>query len=212
MSATNLGIATDLQNANFSGAVANPDDLLSVEFYYHEPVDAWASQEKGVEVRLPKVPFVRIAVPGNKDQIIEKAASPRDATRFAVQWMRFQMQNGLVENDRNMPGWHIEDWAELSDDQKKFLNYARFQTVEQIAGASDAQIQTIGMGGAGLRERARIALRLRMDEGVKAEIAKRDGELQAVKDQLAKLMERLGEAAPNKADAAPAREILTAKK
>ena len=38
------------------------------------------------------------------------------------------------------------------------LQILKFQTVEQVATASDAQIQRVGMGAAGLRERARSYL------------------------------------------------------
>lgn len=201
------GLATDINNPAFSGAVANPDSLLSVEFYYHEPIDTWASQGKAIPVKLAKMPFIRISVPGKDDTVIERPAHGDDATRFAVQWMRFQMLNGLVETDRSLPGWHIADWKDLTEDQVRFLTYMRFQTVEQLAGASDAQIAAIGMGGLGLREKAKRALAEKMDSGVKEEIAKRDAhiaeqaaKMAALEAKMEAMMARMDTPAPATVD------------
>ena len=41
-----MGFESDVGNQNFMGA-QNPDDLLFVEFYWHEPEDWNKSQEQG---------------------------------------------------------------------------------------------------------------------------------------------------------------------
>ena len=72
------------------------------------------------------------------------------------------MQQGFLDQ-ADVPGWRIEDWDHLkgNDLTIRDLKHARFQTVEQIAGASDSQIQSMGMGGPGLREQARKDLKRR---------------------------------------------------
>ncbi|HXC38411.1 MAG TPA: hypothetical protein VN667_05650 [Burkholderiales bacterium] len=186
-----MQLASDVNNPAFSGAVSNPDSLLSVEFYWNEPLDTWASENKGVPVKLKKMPYIRIAIPGNDKSIIERPASERDAERFPVHWLRFQMKEGLVAGEENVPGWPLGEWTELNEDQVRHLRYLRFQTVEQLAGASDHQVNAVGMGGLALREKARRALAARMDAGVKDEIAKRDATIAAQGTQIAELSSKV---------------------
>ncbi len=71
------------------------------------------------------------------------------------------------------------------------LLYLRFQTVEQLAGASDRQIQGIGIGGVALREKARIALRNKMGAETKAALDAKDAETKELKEQMAKMQEQM---------------------
>ncbi len=103
------------------------------------------------------------------------------------------MQEGLADHGKNVPGWSIDEWEALNTDERKLLKYLNFHVVEQIAGASDAQIQGIGMGGLGLREKARHALKARMDAGVRAEMEQKDqkiAQLESKIDRLAQLIEQ----------------------
>ena len=175
----NLGFATDVGNPNFQGA-ANPDAGLFVEFFWYEPVDGWAtmvkSKEAGrkMEVKREKQAFVRIMVPGDKTTEAVQAVKEEHKQRFPQQWMAWQMAEGLLGDMADVPGWKITEWEELSADQVRELTFMRFSTVEQIAGASDKQIQGVGMGGVSLREKARVELRNKMGAETKAEIEKRD--------------------------------------
>jgi hypothetical protein len=63
----------------------------------------------------------------------------------------------------------------------------RFLTVEQLAGASDSQIQKLGLGGVGLREHAKMSLKERGRAEYKAEMEAKDKELAEMKERLAKL-------------------------
>ena len=63
-------LASDLANPEFVGA-RNPDDMLYVEFYWHEPVDKNKSEEQGKTIREDKQPFVRIMRPGDNTSILE---------------------------------------------------------------------------------------------------------------------------------------------
>ena len=60
------------------------------------------------------------------------------------------------------------------------LRILKFQTVEQIAAASDAQLQRIGMGGPGLREKAKAFLNRRNR-------SETENQLDETKKQLAEL-------------------------
>jgi hypothetical protein len=174
-------LASDLNNPEFSNPV-NPDDLMHIEFYWYEPIDSKASREAGKVIRSKRTPYVRIMRPGDKTSIIETPVREDHKGRWPQKWLYFQMQEGLVDVGKDIPGWNIDTWDELNDEQKKGLKYLNFHVVEQIAGASDAQVQNIGMGGLGLREKARHALKSKMDAGIRAEIASKDSEIAELKE------------------------------
>lgn len=191
-------LASDLNNPEFVGA-RNPDSGLYVEFYWHEPVDAWASREesqklqRNVVVKLPKQPFVRIMVPGDKTSEWTGAVSEAHKRRFPQQWMAWQINEGIIGGDGDIPGWKLEEWDEIEKDLARELLHMRFQTVEQLAGASDKQIQGIGIGGVSLREKARVALRNKMGAETKAALDAKEAETAELKKQMAALQAQMAE-------------------
>lgn len=181
-------LASDLNNREFVGAT-NPDEMLHVEFYWKEPVDKWQSEKQGKEIRGKRTPYVRMMKPGDQTSIIESAVRDDHKARWPRKWMAWQMKEGLIEGAENMPGWKIDEWDVLKDKESQVheLKYLRFHTVEQLAGASDAQIQRLGIGGIGLREQARAAIKERSRAEYKTEMESKDKELAEMKERLAKL-------------------------
>ena len=194
-----IGLASDLANPEFVGAT-NPDALMHVEFYWHEPIDKWASEQesakagKRVYVKLPKQIFVRIMRPGDKDNILEVALREEHKVRWPDKWRYFEIAEGLG-TDRDVPGWKIEDWPELDNQQEllRELKYLRYYTVEQIAGAQDAQVQKLGAGGLGLRERARLSLKERMRKEFAADINAKDKVIAEQGNAIAELQRQMAE-------------------
>lgn len=216
-------LASDLNNPEFVGAIANPDSLLYVEFYWHTPVDKWASEEasaaagRRVVVHKKKMKFeaggkvtkldeddkqiwVRIMRPGDQTSIIERQVNEGDKQRWPERWLYWEMAEGLRDDGANIPGWKIEDWPHLDAQptQVRDLKYMRFYTVEMIAGAADAQVQKMGIGGPGLREQARVDLRNKMAKDLSAEITSRDkviadqgAALKKLQEDMASLMEQV---------------------
>ena len=181
-----VGIASDLNNTNFQGAI-NPDSLLSVEFYMHEPEDVHKSEAAGTLIKGPKMPYVRIQNPGDHTSIMESPVMESHKKRFPDKWLYFQMQNNMIEGASEIPGWKIEEWTELNPEQVRNLKFLRFSVVEQIANASDSQCQRMGMDGLSLREKARLALRARMGVEIKQEMDKKDAELAKMRERLEKM-------------------------
>ena len=185
-------LASDVANPEYVGA-RNPDDALFVEFYMHEGIDKNKTSEQKKRVKLDPAPYVRIQVPGDKTSVIETPVREDHKRRWPQKWLYFQMQEGMV-GEQDIPGWRLEEWDYLDAEQVRELKYNRFTIVEQIAGASDAQIQKLGMGGVALREAAKRALRDKMGAEVREEIERKDREIaelkkadQENKDRLAKL-------------------------
>jgi hypothetical protein len=150
--------------------IANADSQLHVEFYLSD------------EKEYKDVPFVRIIVPGDKTNIVEQPVREDHKERFPRQWLYFQMKNNTDGPVAGVPleQWNIAAPDELTRNQLAELQILKFQTVEQVATASDAQIQRVGMGASGLRERARSYLiRKNKSEG--------QSELEDTRKQLAEL-------------------------
>ena len=185
-----VGLASDLNNPNFQGAV-NPDSMMSVEFFMHEPEDVHKSETAGMVVRGPAIPYVRIQAPGDHTSIMESPVMESHKRRWPEKWLYFQIQNNMVEGVAEIPGWKIEEWTELNPEQVRNLKFMRFSVVEQVANASDSQCQRMGMDGAGLREKAKLALRARMNVEMQQEMEKKEAEISALKESNTKLAERM---------------------
>ncbi len=179
-------LASDLNNRDFQGAT-NPDSLLHVEFYMYAPVDKWSTDTQGKVIKRPEMPFIRIMKPGDNTSILDTPVREDHKQRWPDKWLYFQMQQWMITGVSDIPGWKIDDWEELDDEQKRELKFLRFSVVEQIAGASDSQVQKMGMGGMGLRERAKIALRAKMGAETKSAIEQKDKEISELKSHMQRL-------------------------
>ena len=182
-------LASDLANPQFVGPV-NPDSMLSVEFFWHEPEDVLKSEAAGKIVRLPKIPYVRIQSPGDHTSIMEAPVTERHKQRWPDKWLYWQIKENLIEGAAEIPGWKIEEWTHLNPEQVRDLKFMRFTVVEQVANASDSQCQKLGMGGMALREAARLALRSRLGVELKQEMDKKDAEISALKDANVAMQEK----------------------
>ena len=163
------------------------DNHLFVEFY--------ESKDDPYKGRV----FVRIMSPGDKTNIIETFASDNHKMRFPRQWLAYQMKGS--EDAAMLIGTPLAKWYEarptdLSEVQLQELVILKFQTVEQVATATDAQLQKIGMGAAGLRERARNFLTGKHNAEAQRKMDAQQAEIDQLKAQLASLLESRNQARP----------------
>ena len=181
-------LASDLNNPEFVNPM-NPDKMLHVSFFWKEPVLKWQSEVKGKEVRGPRQAWVRLMRPGDNTSVFESAVREDHKARFPQEWLAWQIKEGMIEGALAVPGWALEEWDVLKGkDIINELRHKRFSTVEQLAGASDAQIQGLGIGGIGLREQARAAMRERYNAQSQDELAKRDKQIAELQAQMAELL------------------------
>lgn len=158
--------------------VNNADSQLHVEFY---TVDA--DPYKGQT-------FVRIMAPGDKTNIIDQPAREDHKVRFPRQWLYYQMQqNESAAGQIGTPlsQWYADAPTDINRDQIAELNILKFVTVEQLALASDSQLQRVGMGGVGLREKARLYLNRKNRSDANAELEKTKQQLADLQAQMAAL-------------------------
>ena len=163
--------------------VPNGDEQLQVEFFIAKEIDP----------RWDGKPFIRINIPGDKTSVVEQPVREDHKRRFPRQWLYFQMKQNELESPQVL-GVSLEEWCKSSPEdltkaQIEELRILKFQTVEQIAAASDQQLQRIGMGGPGLRERAKAYLNRRNRSETQAELEDTKKQLAELQAQMAALTE-----------------------
>ena len=190
----NLGLESDVANANFSVA-RNPDDLLWVRFYTHSIQDNFQSapERQNRPIFIDET-WIEIRIPGNANTIIERPVEQADKFRFPRQWAYFERTHSP---DGMNVGTPLSQWPLLRPSQIEELKALKFYSVEQVAGASDEQLQRLGMGPgmapSALRERARLYLETARDNAVAVRQA---DEIKALKDQMEEMKKLLQAQAP----------------
>lgn len=155
--------------------VHNADSMLDVKFY-----------ERDTDPNKGDI-YIRIISPGSKD-IYDQPAREHHKLRFQRHWLHFQGSNGASQLiGQPLFGWHQERPAEFTEGQLHELTLLKFQTVEQVAMASDAQMLRVGMGGAGLRQRAQVYLASKNAMVAGAEMQNHKSQIDAQQTQIEEL-------------------------
>lgn len=157
--------------------ITGADERLTVEFYTSK------------RVKSEGIPYVRIIVPGDQTQIFDQPARDFHKERFPRQWLHYQMQN----NDAPVIGvplleWHKDRPAEVSKGMVEELTVLKFQTVEQVATASDRQLERV-MGGIGIRTLARSYIQSRNQSAQSRELEDAKAQLAKLQSQMAELLD-----------------------
>jgi len=164
----------------------NPDSRLHVEFFREAVPNKYRTECEGRPVS-DDVDFVKISIPGDNTTIIVAAVDNSHKQRFPLHWAHFQNMHNA---DPLVTGTLITDWPMLSRAQTEELKGLKFFTVESLATASDAQLQTIsmiaGMGGHALKDRAAKFLQLAKDGST---VDKQAKELEELRGMVKTLME-----------------------
>lgn len=162
----------------------NADSRLQVRFY-KRPVQ---QEQESIEAGRPifkEFDFVHICVAGDTLTEIDTYVLPSHKTRFPIQWAQYQNRVGATEPD--VIGTPVSEWPLVSKSQAEELRALKFHTVEAIAHASDQQLQRIGMAAGmspyAFRDKAKAFLNLATNA---AETDKRESEINALKEELAK--------------------------
>jgi hypothetical protein len=191
----------------------NPADaVLAVRFYKREVQHEYQTTAQGRPISY-MADFVRIEIPGNMLSIIDTFANDSHKQRFPVQWAQYQNEQNERDTPSDVQGTLLKDWPLLTAAQASELRHFKFYTVEQIANASDQQIQSIGMlvgmSPFSFREKAQAFLAQAKDSSaamaLAEEMKKRDienadlrAQLQRQGEMLQKLMEAQEKRRPKK--------------
>lgn len=180
-------LASDVNNPEFVGA-QNPDRMLAVEFK-EIPVKNGVESEKSGRPVYDAVLHCIITPPGNLLSV-PAICTEDHKRRFPFHWQQYQNNKGVGLVVQGTP---IDEWPALDVGQRETLKASKFYTVEQIANASDAQVQMMGMGGMAMRQKA--AAWLNQAQGSAAAM-QQAAENESLKRQLATMQEQINAISP----------------
>jgi hypothetical protein len=139
-------------------------------FFLHPVRNEQESTKSGHPV-FKDVVYLELINPGAVDDTWQRKATDQDHITYAEAWAKFR----AGEADQ-ITGWRVEQWAALSPAEVATLKSHKFYTVESIAEASDAAIQSF-MGGAAMRAKAKAAIAQAADTSVAEKLATEIGDL-----------------------------------
>ena len=186
--------------------VNNPDSQLNVKFYQRAINNEFKSALEGRPI-MEMRDFILIEVPGDNLTVIDTFAVDEHKERFPVKWARYQNE----KTDGDIEGTLLNDWPVLNAAIAAELKHFKFYTVEQVAAASDAQLNTLGMAAGmsplALRDKAKAYLGSAKDTALVQqqadELSKRDEIIARMEAQIAELAQQANKpkATPKKANA-----------
>ena len=160
------------------------DSRLQVRFYKRPVHQEQESLAAGRPI-YKEFDFVHICVAGDSLTEIDTYALANHKARFPIQWANYM--NRVGADDQEVVGTPVSEWPLVSKSQAEELRAMKFHTVEAIAGASDQQLQRMGMAAGmspyAFRDKAKAFLNLATNA---AETDKREQEINALKEELAK--------------------------
>jgi hypothetical protein len=160
------------------------DSRLQVRFYKKSVQQEQESIDAGRPI-YKDFDFVHICVAGDTLTEIDTYALNSHKQRFPIQWANYMNRQGA--HDEEVVGTPISEWPLVSKSQAEELRAMKFYTVESIANASDQQLQRMGMAAGmspyAFRDKAKAFLNLATNA---AETDKREAEINALKEELAK--------------------------
>jgi hypothetical protein len=163
---------------------SNADSRLQVRFYKRPVQQEQESLAAGRPI-FKEFDFVHICVAGDSLTEIDTYALASHKTRFPIQWANYMNRQGA--DDQEVVGTPVSEWPIVSKSQAEELRALKFHTVEAVAGASDAQLQRMGMAAGmspyAFRDKAKAFLNLATNA---AETDKREQEINDLKEELAK--------------------------
>lgn len=176
-------LASDGENPNFIGK-HNPDDTLSVMFY-SKPLRNNYRSEQEARPCFDNVDMVKIHMPGDDKLIIDTAVREEHKVRFPRQWTHYQSKSA---GDQRLIGkTPIGEWPRVDAAMAEELRAMKFIAVEDVANASDAALQRIGMVAGmqpfAFREAAQRFLRLAKTEAAETAADTRLKEMEATHAQ-----------------------------
>ncbi len=177
-------IASDVNNPDFVGA-RNPDGALSVLFYSTALQNNFKTEQEGRPI-FEDVEMVKIFLPGDDKTVVDTYVREEHKRRFPLQWAHFKnKQDGEQQLAGKTP---LSAWARITPAQVQELRAMKFLSVEDVANASDLNIQALGsvagMGAHAFREAARNYLRVAAGEAADTKTSQALADMTAQNEQL----------------------------
>lgn len=130
----------------------NAESRVYATFYTDAIPLGFESEKQGRPI-FKDVAFIRILVPGDTTNVIDREANEQDKIKYRQAWLRYE--SGQVVGVTGTP---LEQWPQITRSQLKEAKYFEVHTVEQMANLADIHAQKLGMGFNELRTKAKAYL------------------------------------------------------
>ncbi len=187
---TEAAFKADEGNARYLG-----DAKLYVVFFLHPREDKAKTAEMGRPMYKDEE-YVRIMVPGDKDNVIIRPARDLDKQRFVKQYTAFKAGEGEITEGTPLKAWPMMTRGEVEE-----MKYFGVFTVEQLADLADVHVGKF-MALGKKKEQAKAFLQAAKDTApltqLNAAVEQKDAEIaalmQAVEDLKGKVtdLEKVG--------------------
>ena len=196
-------LASDVNNREYQGAM-DPDSVMIARFYKKAVFQPFKSQKEARQI-WEDVLYVEYYPAGNTLLKMDVPATEAHKQRFSKQYAYYQSSEGKDSREIGTP---LSQWAILGPADVENLRALKFFTIDNIAGASDQQLQALGMGAAGmsphiLRARAQAYLGSAKDTALPQKQAE---DIELLKRQIAELTTALQAKAEDKPAMPPKRK------
>ena len=161
-----------------------PDGKTIPQFFKMQERDEARTAALGT-VKYLEIEMVRIFIPGDKHNVVERRVNDDIRARYPKQYDAWKKTEELAPD-----GTLIDNWPLLSRAQVFELKAANIFTLEQLGDVSDNALGNIGIGARQLRAHARAYLEAAQTGKVSSTII---SENQALKDQVAMLVTQIGD-------------------
>jgi hypothetical protein len=153
-------------------------------FYKKALPNNFRTEQEGRPI-FDDVDMVKIYISGDSHNVIDTLVREDHKQRFPREWMNYMNKNG---NDPHLSGTPLSQWPLITVAQAEELKALKFFTVENVAAASDAQLQrlgmTAGMSPHAFRDRAVNFLKVAKDE---ADVSKNEEQIRTLQEENAKI-------------------------
>ncbi|AAK94385.1 hypothetical protein Mx8p50 [Myxococcus phage Mx8] len=177
-----------MAEAAHSGQKQAGADRLFVQFGMHAKRDEEETTKAGRPV-FKDVEYIRIVVPGDRNNDIFRPATDEDRGLYRRQYEAFLAGKSDVQ-----VGTPLKEWPAITRAEVENLAYFKIVTVEQLAAVPDALLQKIGPVRA-LVEKAKDCVKRAEgnapSEQLRAELDTKNNELATLRQQLKEQGERI---------------------
>ena len=165
-------------------AMQQGDDKTFAQFYMRSVQDKVETVAQGRPIFVEK-PYIKIMVPGDKDNIVDRPVRSTDKERYPRQWQAFEQKL-----EQPLEGTPLAEWPGLTRAQVDELAFFGVKTVEALASLADAQAQKF-MGIQALKAKANDYLEAAKTNApldqLREENMMLQNKLAALEDQIAQL-------------------------
>lgn len=154
-------------------------DSCIPEFYMNARKNKAKSAVEGRPVH-ENVPYVRIHIPGDRNNTPDRPVKDEDKQRWPDQWRKFELLG-----EQAPEGTPLEEWPYLDRARVYDLKAQNIQTIEQVAALDDGAISRMGHGAREMVKKAKLHLKppAKREQDLNATIAELKSRISALESE-----------------------------